>query len=187
MRNEPSKPVNKPSVTPERAAFSTKPEAKVLSAPTGNLNSNNLSITQLIEQQKAKAQVPQSDLPKKEFHKDDVVRLWKTMAHTQKLNGQDQVYHVMIKREPVQLDETTFQFEVDNTIQLTRLEGALGDVMAYIRKEIQNYDLVIQLEMVKDAPEEVKYLNGPDRFDKLAKKNSNLFDLKNRFNLDIDY
>jgi hypothetical protein len=116
-----------------------------------------------------------------------VVRLWKTMAHTQKLNGQDQVYHVMIKREPVQLDETTFQFEVDNTIQMTRLEGALGEVMAYIRKEIQNYDLVIQLEMVKDAPEEVKYLNGPDRFEKLAKKNSNLFDLKNRFNLDIDY
>jgi predicted sulfurtransferase len=96
------------------------------------------------------------------------------MAHTQKLNGQDQVYHVMIKREPVQLDDTTFQFEVDNTIQLTRLE-------------VQNYDLVIQLEMVKDAPEEVKYLNGHDRFDKLAKKNSNLFDLKNRFNLDIDY
>ena len=187
LRNEPSKPVNKPSVTPERAAFSTKPEAKVLTAPTGNLNSNNLSINHLIEQQKSKANVPQSDLPKKEFHKDDVVRLWKTMAHTQKLNGQDQVYHVMIKREPVQLDETTFQFEVDNTIQLTRLEGAIGDVMAYIRKEIQNYDLVIQLEMIKDAPEEVKYLNGPDRFDKLAKKNSNLFDLKNRFNLDIDY
>ncbi|MDR0801854.1 hypothetical protein [Fluviicola sp.] len=174
-------------MVPERIAFSTKPEAKVLSTPTGNLNSNNLSINHLVEQQKAKAPAVSGDLPKKEFHKDDVIRLWKTMAHMQKLNGQDQVYHVMIKREPVQLDETTFQFEVDNTIQLTRLESAIGEVISYIRKEVQNYDLIIQLEMAKGASEEIKYLNGPDRFEKLAKKNSNLFDLKNRFNLDIDY
>lgn len=141
----------------------------------------------MMEQQKAKVSVASSDLPRKEFHKDDVVRLWKSMAHTQRLNGQEQMYHVMIKREPTQLDETTFQFEVDNSIQQTRLDSAMAEVIAYIRQEIQNYDLVIESVISKNAPEEMKFLNGPDRFEKLAKKNSNLFDLKNRFNLDIEY
>lgn len=140
-----------------------------------------------MEQQKAKATVPTSDLPRNPFHRDDVVRLWKAMAHTQRLNGQEQVYHLMIKREPTQLDEVTFQFEVDNSIQQTRLDSAMAEVISYIRQEIQNYDLIIESVISKTATEDMKFLNGPDRFEKLAKKNSNLFDLKKRFNLDIEY
>lgn len=159
----------------------------MLSAPTGNLNTTNLSINHLIEQQKSKQTVSRENLPNEPFHKDDVVRLWKVTAHAQRANGHDQVYHVMIKREPVQLDETTFRFEVDNTIQFTRLESALGDIMAYIRKELKNYSFVVMPEIVENAEEETRFLNGPDKFEKMAKKNTNLYDLKNRFNLDIDY
>lgn len=158
-----------------------------MSSPTGNLNSGNLSINQLIQQQQAKAQAIPTDLPRKSFHKDDVIRLWKMMAHTQKLNGQDQVYHVMIKRDPIQQDETTFLFEVDNTIQQTRLESGMGEILEYLRKEVQNYDLNFTVEITSEAQEEEKFMTGSDRFEKMARKNSNLFDLKNRFNLDIEY
>ncbi|MBP5983383.1 MAG: hypothetical protein KA734_06650 [Fluviicola sp.] len=158
-----------------------------MSAPTGNLNSGNLSINQLIAQQTAKVTIAQKDLPVEPFHKDDVIRNWKSTAHAQKLEGQDQIYHVMIKRDPVQLDETTFLFEVDNAIQLTRLENGMNDILARIRKEIRNYDLTITIEISNEAPDEDKFMTGNDRFEKMARKNSNLFDLKSRFNLDIDY
>ena len=141
----------------------------------------------MIEQQKNKQQVSKENLPQEPFEKDDVVRLWKVAAHAQRANGHDQVYHVMIKREPTQLDETTFRFEVDNTIQFTRLESSLSEILEYIRKELKNYSLVILPEIVENAEEEVRFLNGPDKFEKMAKKNTNLYDLKNRFNLDIDY
>lgn len=158
-----------------------------MSVPTGSLNSNNLSINQLIQQQQGKGSVADADLPRNPFHKDDVTRLWKMMAHTQRLNGHDQVYHVMIKRDPVQLDPTTFLFEVDNTIQQTRLEDAMNEISLYLRTEVKNFDLIINVEISKDIEEETKFLNGNDRFEKLAKKNSNLHDLKSRFNLDIEY
>lgn len=187
LRNEPNKHVNKPSVTPERAAFSIKPEAKVLQSPTGNLNTSNLSINQLIQSNQSKQRDTKADLPKKPFHKDDVIRLWKMLAHAQKVKGQDQVYHVMIKRDPVQLDEVTFLFEVDNTIQQTRLESGMNEILGEIRKEVQNYDLNINIEINESNEEDVTFLTGNDRFEKLARKNSNLFDLKNRFNLDIEY
>ena len=187
MRNEAPKHVNKPDATPPPRAFNVKPEAKVLAAPTGQLNSTNVSINQLIHQQQTKQQQQHSDLPRNPFHKDDVVRLWKMMAHTLKLGGQEQVYHVMIKRDPVQVDEITFLFEVDNAIQQSRLESGMDQILEFIRKEIQNYDLNFTISVSEHVEDDVKFLTGNDRFEKLARKNSNLFDLRNRFNLDIDY
>lgn len=151
------------------------------------MNSGNLSINHLIEQNKKRIQASFADLPREAFHKDDIIRLWKMNAHQQKINGQDQVYHVMMKRDPIQLDEVTFLIEVDNSIQLTRLESAIPEILAHIRKEVKNYDLNVSVEIVSEAQEEEKFMTGNDRFEKMARKNSNLFDFKNRFNLDIDY
>lgn len=161
--------MNKPDVPPQRS-FQVKPEAKVLSAPTGQLNSTNVSINQLIHQQQVKQQQNFNDLPRNPFHKDDVIRLWKMMAHTLKLGGQEQVYHVMIKRDPVQVDEITFLFEVDNAIQQSRLESGMDQILEFIRKEIQNYDLNFSISVSEHVEDDVKFLTGTDRFEKLARK-----------------
>ncbi len=187
LRTENPKPINKPSVATERKSFVQKVEAKVLTVPTGKLNSSNVSINQLLEQQQLKQPKTNEQLPKEPFHKDDVVRLWKVQAHEQRNNGFDPIYHVMMKRDPIQLDEVSFLFEVDNAIQLTRLESAMHDILPFLRKEVKNFELSIQLEITKEETIEVKYLNGNDIFEKMARKNSNLFDLKTRFNLDIEY
>lgn len=187
LRNEPTKPVNKPSVPQERPAFNIKKEAKTLSAPTGQLQTTHLSINKLIEQQKEKAHVSSDNLPRKPFERDDLIPLWKTIAHAQKLNGQDQVFHIMTKRDPQQIDPTHYQLEVDSEMQKTRMDNAMGEIMTRLREELQNYDLEIAIEVTRDEIEETKFLTGTDKFEKMAKKNSNLFDFKNRFNLDIDY
>lgn len=172
---------------PERPAFALKKEAKTLSAPTGQLQTSNLSINHLIEQQKEKATTASEDLPKKPFERDDLIRLWKTIAHAEKLNGQDQVYHVMIKRDPQALDATHYHFEVDSAMQKTRMDNAMIEIIPKLRLELQNYDLDIAIEVTKEEMEETKFLTGNDKFEKMAKKNSNLFDFRNRFSLDIEY
>jgi hypothetical protein len=187
LRNEPSKPVNKPSVPTERPVFNLKQEAKTLSAPTGKLQTTHLSINHMIEQQKEKAGVAASDLPRKPFERDDLIRLWKTQAHSEKLNGNDQVYHIMVKRDLQAIDAVRYQLEVDSEMQKTRMENAIGAILIHLRQELQNYDLEINLEVTTELQEETKFLTGNDRFEKMAKKNSNLFDFKNRFSLDIEY
>jgi len=141
----------------------------------------------MIGQQKEKSAVSPTDLPRTPFDRDDLIVLWKTTAHQQKLNGQDQVYHVMIKRDLQQIDATHYHFEVDNAIQKSRIDLAIGDILAHLRKELKNYDLEIAIDITSDDIEEVKFLTGNDKFEKMAKKNPNLSDFKNRFNLDIDY
>lgn len=164
-----------------------KKEAKTLSSPTGQLQTPHLSINHLIEQQKEKVTVASEDLPKKPFERDDLIRLWKTIAHTEKLNGQDQVYHVMIKRDPQVLDPVRYHFEVDSAMQKTRMDNAMAEIIPRLRLELQNYDLEITIEVTKEELEETKFLTGNDKFEKMAKKNSNLFDFRNRFSLDIEY
>ncbi|ASS49047.1 MAG: hypothetical protein CHH17_09965 [Candidatus Fluviicola riflensis] len=141
----------------------------------------------MIEQQKEKAGVAASDLPRNPFERDDLIRLWKTLAHSEKLNGNDQVFHIMVKRDLQAIDAVRYQLEVDSAMQVTRMENAIGAILAHLRQELQNYDLEINLEVTTDLQEETKFLTGNDRFEKMAKKNSNLFDFKNRFSLDIDY
>jgi hypothetical protein len=175
---------------PERPSFVLKKEAKTLSAPTGQLQTTHLSINALIEQQREQTTIANSDLPKKPFERDDLddlLRLWKTIAHAEKLNGNDQVFHIMIKRDPQAIDAVKYHFEVDSAMQKTRLDNAMSEIIPKLRRELQNYDLDIAIEVTKDEVEEVKFLTGNDRFEKMAKKNSNLFDFRNRFNLDIEY
>ncbi len=187
MRNEPSKPVIKASVPTERPVFSIKKEAKTLSAPTGQLQTTHLSINHLIDQQKENAHIAANDLPKKPFDHNDLIPLWKTIAHQEKINGQDQVHHIMMKRDPQAINAVQYQFEVDSAMQKTRMENAMGEIMVRLRQELQNYALEIAIEVTNEELEEVKFLTGNDRFEKMAKKNSNLFDFKTRFSLDIDY
>lgn len=165
-----------------------KPEVKTLSAPTGKLQTPHLSINNMIEQQREKVHISKADLPKKPFDRDDLVRLWKMQAHTQKLNGQDQVYHIMTKRDLQHIEETRYHFEVDSAMQKTRMDNAMDEIMGYLRKELQNFDLEITIDITADQQEEeTKFMTGNDRFEKMARKNSNLFDFKNRFSLDIEY
>ncbi len=93
----------------------------------------------------------------------------------------------MVKRDLQAIDAVRYQLEVDSAMQVTRMENAMDAILAHLRQELQNYDLEISLEVTTEIQEETKFLTGNDRFEKMAKKNSNLFDFKNRFSLDIDY
>lgn len=165
-----------------------KPEVKTLSAPTGKLQTPHLSINHMIEQQRENIHIAKSDLPKKPFDRDDLIRLWKMQAHTQKLNGQDQVHHIMTKRDLQHVEDYRYHFEVDGAMQKTRMDNAMDAIMTYLRQELQNFELEITIDVTTDQQEEeTKFLTGNDRFEKMARKNSNLFDFKNRFSLDIEY
>jgi hypothetical protein len=57
----------------------------------------------------------------------------------------------------------------------------------YLRKEVKNYLIRIELKLSENPEEEVKFLTGKDKFAALARKNPNLHTLKNLFNLDIEF
>lgn len=187
MRNEPGKPVNKPSVPQERPAFTLKKEVKTLSEPTGKLNSTNISISQLIDKNQKKTSSDPTKQVVTPFDRDDLIPLWKQSAHQARIDGKEAVFHAMLKREPQRLDEVTYLFEVDHVMQKSRLETSLEEIQTFLRKELKNDLVTIQIEISESVEEHVGPLTALDQFEKLARKNQNLRAFVDKFQLDIKH
>ena len=68
------------------------------------------------------------------------------------------------------------------------------DILAYIFlsylnrfEKLNNHFIEVEVELSEAPEEEVKFLNGKDKFEAMAEKNPKLITLKNLFKLDIDY
>ena len=132
-------------------------------------------------------QLNQEDLPREGFHLDHVKMYWKQYAFQLKENGMETFYNALIKRDPILKSEETLELVVDNLVQQNYIQTHLLAFKDFMRKQLRNYHLDIQITLSEAGDEEVKFLTGKDKFAALARKNPNLHTLKNRFNLDIDY
>jgi hypothetical protein len=167
-----------------------KPEPKIATVPTGQLNTSHLSIKKMMEKSEEEGSAADRSLenmPREAFSYDHVKMLWRRFAFEMKERGMETFYNAMIKREPVQKEDTEFIMDVDNQIQVDYITPHLQDLVAYFRKELKNYSFDVSLRITDNPDEEVKFLTGKDKFAALARKNPNLHTLKNTFNLDIEF
>jgi len=189
LLKEKQKPA-KAKVTTPKATIFTKPEAKVLSVPTGKLNTSNFSIKESLKSVDSKEQIQVNNLKNavfETFNYDQVKMAWRRYAFDVKEKGKETFYNAMVKREPKIKEETTLIMEVDNQIQIDYITPHLNDLISFLRQELKNYDISVEFLLIEDNDSTVKFLSGKDRFAAMARKNANLHTLKKVFNLDIEF
>lgn len=191
--NQVSNEIPKPSkITPPQnnTVNSFKPENKVLSVPTGLLNTTNLSIKKILQPEQD-ASLPTNsnsrDFQNEAFTFDQVKMVWRRYAHIVKSKGMETFYNAMIKRDPKIKDETQFTMVLDNQVQIDYITPHLNDLVGFLRQELKNYTISLEFVLSEDNESQVKFLTGKDRFDSMAKKNLNLHTFKKIFNLDIEF
>ncbi len=176
-------------VTPSTSFI--KPEAKILSVPTGQLNTSNLSIKQILTPSQTTASTSEmsanGDLPFENFTFDQAKMVWRKYAHDMKSKGMETFYNAMIKRDPKINDNQKITMDVDNQVQIDYITPHLNDLIGHLRKELKNYNISVDFTLSEDKESQVKFLTGKDRFASLAKKNPNLHSFKTVFNLDIEF
>lgn len=161
---------------------------KVLSEPAGTVNASHISIKKILEDQaQNEPMVRQENLPREAFTKDSVKMFWKRFAYKVKEDGMETFYNALIKREPVFLEDESFAIEVDNKVQEDYINPLLSDFVTYLRQQLKNHSISVEIILTEDPMKEVKFLTGKDKFNALARKNKNLHTLKSIFNLDIEY
>lgn len=165
-------------------------EPKILTVPSGQLNTSNISIKKMMEKKEnedhAMDRLPEN-LPHNPFTFDQVKMLWRRFAFEMKEKGMETFYNAMIKREPVQKDDMHFVMDVDNQIQIDYITPHLQDLISYFRRELKNHSITVTFSLNDNPEQEVKFLTGKDKFAALARKNPNLHTLKSTFNLDIEF
>lgn len=189
LRDKVQKAAPKPVIKKSAKNMLTKEQPKVMSAPSGTLNSSSMSIKKMMEKKEVEGEqhLDLSNMPRNPYSIDDLKMTWRKFAFTMKNERKETIYNAMIKRDPKRVDEDDYIMEVDNQTQIDMIQLRFSDLVGYIRKELQNYDFSLRMEITKNPDEEVKYQTGKDKFAALARKNPNLHTLKNTFNLDIEF
>lgn len=195
--NQKSQQVTKPHSTPSSVPknptnynVQARPEAKILSAPTGQLNSTNISINKILNQKQEENNTSgniHGNVPMEDFSFDQVKMAWRRYAHQAKSKFMETMYNAMIKRDPKFIEPSQLLMYVDNQIQIDYMNPHLQDLIGYMRAELKNYAVTVELKLSDEDQSEVKFLTGKDRFASMAKKNPNLHTFKNIFNLDIEF
>lgn len=185
-----AKVVNKPVVKPPSLQPVEKVAPKVMTAPSGKLSSSSVSIKQMMEKKEEENEasgIDLSNMPKSPFAFDDLKMYWRRFAFQMKDEGKDTFYNALIKRDPKVIADYAFELEVDNQVQVDYIRPHLSDFLSYLRKELKNYDISVELKMTTTPDAEIKFQTGKDKFASLARKNPYLHTLKTTFNLDIEY
>jgi DNA polymerase-3 subunit gamma/tau len=162
-----------------------------LTAPTGKLKTSYLSIKDMQHKSaEAKAQSQQEDLSGKEqqpYTYDDLKKSWRKYAHAAKAKGQSTLYSAMIERDPIQKDKNQYEHLVDNQIQQTFFNQNLSDVMHYLRSELRNWSIQIEIGIESETNASKTLYSGKDKFQDMAKRNPHLNTLKQKFKLNIEF
>jgi hypothetical protein len=161
---------------------------KIVSEPSGKLNQSHLSIKKIIEQdQRKKEEHNTKNSPEESYSNEHLKMYWQQFAFIMKEKGMETFYQALVKREPLFIAEDRFGVELDNNVQLDYIKQLLTEFTDFLRINLQNYNLTIELILTDNPLKEIKYLTGKDKFAAMASKNPNLNTLKNIFNLDIEY
>lgn len=160
----------------------------VLSSPAGSVDAPHISIKKILEEQnKNEPSLSKENEEREPFTREQLKMFWKRFAFQMKENSMETFYNALIKREPVFLDDEKLIIEVDNSVQIDYINPLLNEFVSYLRKNLKNYSITVDLKLSDDQVSEVKFLTGKDKFATMARKNTNLHKLKNLFNLDIEF
>ncbi len=128
-----------------------------------------------------------TNLPTNPYDMDDFKMAWRRFAHIAKDKGEKTFYNAMIKRDPLVKANDMFTMELDNQVQLDAINIKISELLDYLRSELKNYAIQIELIITENQESEIKFQTGKDKFAALARKNPNLHALKKSFNLDIEF
>ena len=181
--------MEKASESPVKKVSEKEEESlKIVSEPSGKLNQSHLSIKKIIEQDKRKKEEQNTkNSPEETYSNEHLKMYWQQFAYIMKEKGMETFYQALVKREALFISEDKYSLELDNNVQLDYIQPLLAEFTDFLRSNLKNHNLSIELILTDNPLKDTKYVTGKDKFAAMASKNPNLNTLKNIFNLDIEY
>ena len=119
------------------------------------------------------------------FTVEDLRKHWEEFAKTKEAHGRQNDFFILNRPLELRADHTVC-LKLENNLQLQQLNGMKGEVLTFLRQQLQNQLVQVQAEVVTQENKKVIY-TSQDKFRYLAEKNPALVELRNAFGLDIDY
>ena len=200
-------PVKKPEAEPvkEIASETVSEDIKELieaspSAPKIDTEKNKITISQgkkrtsglSLSSIKAKKEhqirqmevvLDEEDLPKDEFTEEQVITAWNNYVKSLEKNGKYNLASILSIDTP-KVKETTIYLEYPNATNKVEVERNQYELLGFIRKAINNFDLNLSISVNEEMEKKYAY-TAQEKYEKLKEKNPNLDTLRKTFNLDL--
>jgi DNA polymerase III subunit gamma/tau len=188
-----SPPVAAPTIAKEpqqeKLPEASKPQATNPKPSTGR---PGISITENLKPQEKKTEVENAEeiLDKsvsKEFSQRELEIVWDEFAAQLQKQGRYSLHAALVKRKPQLQANFAIQFLLDNAAVEKDVADIKMELMAFLRQALKNNLVMLTTVIDKSSPAAKTPYTPKEKFERLLEKNPALKDLKNQFDLDIEY
>ncbi|MDP5158670.1 MAG: DNA polymerase III subunit gamma/tau [Flaviramulus sp.] len=193
-----AKPTKEKSVTPEDsyksnsqntvvASFQVQEPPKiVLKQDTKRASGLSLSSIKAKKEHLIKQMdvvIDEENLPKEPFSEIDFVESWKAYTEILRNEGKHNLASILSIDTP-KVKGVTAYLEFPNETNKLELEKNLYEILSYLRKKLNNFDINLNIIVNEELDKQYVY-SAKEKFEKLKEKNPNLDILKKTFDLDV--
>jgi DNA polymerase-3 subunit gamma/tau len=188
-RKEESKPFTPPAAT---TTVAKEPAPKSEQRTPGSKGRPTISITETLKGTEKKTPVEKADPENsvtgvKQFSQRELEIVWEEFAAKQQKTGRYSLHAALTKRKPQLKDNFNIEFLLDNAAVEKDVNDIKMELMAHLRQGLGNGGIQLSTAIDKNAVSESKIYDPKEKYRRMAEKNPALQELKNRFDLDIDY
>ncbi|HEY9533625.1 MAG TPA: DNA polymerase III subunit gamma/tau [Mucilaginibacter sp.] len=122
---------------------------------------------------------------KQDFSFDDFLKHWHIFAAKVKAEGKMNLFTIFSSEAPKMLKPYVFEVVVENKILDQEFRDDKPQLMNYLRKALNNYDIEVNTRIDEQVRVKRPY-TSQEKYQYMAAKNPKLVELRQRFNLDFD-
>ena len=124
---------------------------------------------------------------KKVFSQEDLNRIWKQYSEEKENISKHNLLSVMRDKKVKLKENFNVCITLDNKVQEEVIKDEKTKLLGYLKAKLENDSISLTVDVIPLKEEEMKAYTDEDKFKKMVKKNPQLINLKNKFDLEIDY
>ncbi|MGY0392325.1 DNA polymerase III subunit gamma/tau [Bizionia sp. KMM 8389] len=176
------------AVNTQTKAQPEKKELPKLSIHSKNRSTSGLSLKSIRAKKEHQIRqmdvvVDETDLPKEAFTEEQLVNVWNVYVKELEATGKFNLASILSIDIP-KVKGTAIQLEFPNATNKLEVEREQYDLLNYIRKELSNYDIHLDITINEQMEKKYAY-TSEEQFEKLKAKNPSVELLKKTFGLDF--
>ncbi|MFH6769405.1 DNA polymerase III subunit gamma/tau [Gaetbulibacter aquiaggeris] len=127
--------------------------------------------------------INEEDLPKEDFTEKQLIDCWKAFIKILQDEGKHNLASILSIDIP-KVNGTTIHLEFPNFTNKVELERQQYDLLSFIRKSLNNFDINLSITVNEEKEKQYAY-TAKEKYNKLKEKNPHIESLRKTFDLDI--
>ena len=121
------------------------------------------------------------------FSQEDLNRIWKQYSEEKENISKHNLLSVMRDKKVKLKENFNVCITLDNKVQEEVIKDEKTKLLGYLKTKLENDSINLTVDVIPLKEEVMKAYTDEDKFKKMVKKNPQLINLKNKFDLEIDY